>query len=292
MVTVVSMWSPLHYISNPDALSRPMPRTLNWKIDRICLDLFYTSDTGRITSTCYCLHPDTWTHPELIAAWADAVPLLPDGVKEVWLDITPAPAEKRNQHPLILNRFVDDHRVSGKFLEGHVRDVAALVTTIDQHYGGSVQVFLTGTTTPKSRWFLSQVNELVGRELEFRGSSVSAEDIRFAKINNGVLRMTSKKKGWTGRRRGDIHPLSWLIVVTWDRETELIYAMLAHEGMETAILNDIKKIAEFRGGEGELALPPASKMRRAFQHRIAADMGGFRTAGIGEGDDRHVVVSL
>lgn len=292
MVTVVSIWSPLHYVSRPDALSRPMPRTLNWKIDRICLDLFYTSDIGRITWTCYCRHPGMWTHPELIAAWAEAVPLLPDGVKEVWLDVTPAPAKKRNQHRMILNRFIDDQRVSDKFLGGHVSDVAALVTRIDQHYGGSVQVLLTGTITPKSRYFLSQVNESVGRELEFRGPSISAEDLQFAKINNGVLRMTSKKRGWTGRRRGDKHPLSWLIYVTWDRRTELLYALLAHEGMETAALDDVKKIAEFRNGEGELELPPASKLRRGFQHCIAADMGGLKTVGVGEGDDRHVVVSL
>ena len=41
MATVVALWSPLPYISHPDALSGPMPRTFNWKIDRICVDLFY-----------------------------------------------------------------------------------------------------------------------------------------------------------------------------------------------------------------------------------------------------------
>jgi len=68
-----------------------MPRILDWKFDRICLDLFYTSDIKRMICICYCYSPETWTHPELVAAWADAVPLLPNGVKEVWLDVTPAP---------------------------------------------------------------------------------------------------------------------------------------------------------------------------------------------------------
>jgi len=85
----------------------------------------------------------------------------------------------------------------------HWWGAAALVTRIDQHYGESVQVVLTGAITPKSRYYLSQVNALVGRELEFKGPLISAEDVRFAKIDNGVLRMTSKKKGWPGRRRGD-----------------------------------------------------------------------------------------
>ena len=80
--------------------------------------------------------------------------------------------------------------------------------------------------------------------------------------------------------------------MTWDRRTELLYALLAHEGMETAVLDNIKKIAEFRDGEGELDLPPASKMRRGVQHCIAANMGGLKTVGVGEGGNRHVVVSL
>jgi predicted RNA-binding protein Jag len=62
--------------------------------------------------------------------------------------------------------------------------------------------------------------------------------------------------------------------------------------METAALDNIKKIAEFRDGEGELDLPPASKMRRGVQHCIAANMGGLKTVGVGEGGNRHVVVSL
>lgn len=291
MATVVALWSPLHYISHPNALSG-MPRILNWKFDRICLDLFYTSDIKRMVCICYCYGPETWTHPELVAAWADAVPLLPNGVKEVWLDVTPAPAEKRNKHRLILNHWVNDRRVSEAFLGGHVDDVAALVTRIDQHYGGSVQVLLTGTLTPRSRYYLSDVNEMVGRELEFQGTSVSAEEARFASIDDGVRRMTSRKKEWPGKRRGDKHPLSWLHDVTWDRKTAFLYARFAFEGMEMAAIDDLKKIAEFRGGEGELALPPASNKRRSLQHRVAADMGGLKTTGVGEGDDRHVVVSL
>jgi hypothetical protein len=292
MATVVALWSPLHYISHPTALSSPMPRTLNWKIDRICLDLFYTSDIKRMACICYCYGPETWTHPELIAAWADAVPLLPAGVKEVWLDVTPAPAEKRNKHRMILNLWVNDRRVSEAFLGGHVDDVAALVKRIDQHYGGSAQVLLTGTLTPRCQWYLPEVNEMVGREMKFQGTSVSAEEARFASIDDGVRRITSRKKEWQGKRRGDRHPLSWLHVVTWDERTKFLYAALAFEGMETAALDDLKKIADFRDGEGELALPPTSKMRRAFQHRVAADMGGLKTVGVGEGDDRHVVVSL
>lgn len=155
-----------------------------------------------------------------------------------------------------------------------------------------MQVLLTGTLTPRSRYYLSDVNEMVGRELEFQGTSVSAEEARFASIDDGVRRMTSRKKEWPGKRRGDKHPLSWLHYVTWDRKTAFLYARFAFEGMEMAAIDDLKKIAEFRGGEGELALPPASNKRRSFQHRVAADMGGLKTTGVGEGDDRHVVVSL
>jgi hypothetical protein len=298
MAEVLKIRSPLRSMSSPGALPSPPPPTLAWTDDRICLDLFHSSPVDRTTEwPDYCGRPRMLTNPEHFAAWADAVPLLPDSVKQVWLDVTPAPGSKRKQHPLTLNRYVHNKGNSEKFLLKHVGDVAALVGEIDRRYGGRVEVVLTGTVSQRSDGFLMGVDELVGRELEFQGTVLRSVDARFAKIVEGVRERTSTRVTWHGRRQGDKHPLVWLCDVSLGAETAVLFAQLVHEFLdeERMLLDDVFKIAGFRAdfpdGEGELVLPPTGNSRRKFQHFVAEDLS-LKALEVGEGGDRHVVVSL
>ncbi|KAF3044448.1 hypothetical protein E8E12_010774 [Didymella heteroderae] len=211
-----------------------------------------------------------FTHPELIEAWAAAIPHLPRCAKEVHLDVTPAPATTRDQHELFLKKFIHDKCASRIFLGCHVQDVAALVRRVDEHYGGRMKFILT--------------------DLEFVGKWVSSEDALWPSLNEAVERMTSRKLMWQGKRSGDKHLMVWLRDVEWNPETLILFARLADEGLEMEAIGDVK-IAGFREmqGELELALEPAVSLRRAFQHGVAADLT-FRSAGEGDGRERHVVV--
>lgn len=280
----------MQYIYTPSELSSTTPRPPNWKLDRVCLDLFHESDHRRIGSTCYCQHEDNYTHHELIAAWADAVPLLPKSVKQIWLDVTPAPVEKRTMNQFTLKQYVHDKCSAKVFLGCHVQDVAALIRRIEGHYEGNVHIALTGSISTHSAFFVGDMSEEVGRQLEFVGSWVLPEDARLERISDAVLRMTSTKRSWPNKKRGEKHRLVWLRDVIWENKTRFLFGRLAQDGLESTAMDDVRTIAEFRAGEGELALPPTSNLRRAFQHSVAADLG-LMSAGEGGGDDRHVVMS-
>lgn len=292
MGPVIDVWSPMTYVYTPSELSRSAPRPLNWRLDRICLDLFHESERDRIGCTCYCLGESKYSHHELIAAWADAVSLLPKNVKQLWLDVTPAPTDRRTLNQFTLRRFVHNKCAAKVFLGCHVQDVAALIKSIERHYDGSVQVALTGTLSTHSTFFVDSMSEEIGRQLEFVGSWVAPEDARFEKISDAVLRLTSAKRGWPGKKRGEKHRLVWLRDVVWMNKTKFLFARLAKDGLEATVMEDVRRMAEFRADEGkvELALPSSSSLRRAFQHSVAADLG-LKTASDGVGEDRHVVVS-
>lgn len=292
MATVMETWSPLHYISFPYSIApTDSNRTYAPKLERICLDLFHASDANTIQWTCYCQGASRYTHPELIEAWAAAVSQLPHCAKEVLLDVTPAPAAVRNQHRLFLRKFIYDKCAAKVFLGGHVQDIAALARRIDEHYGGLVKIDLTGTLSTKSAFFVEQVSLLAERHLEFEGEWVSNADARWASLNEAVQRLTSRKLTWQGKKSGDKHPMVWLRDVQWGRKTLFLFARLADEGLEAEAVDDVNKIAEFREmrGELELALEPATALRRAFQHGAAAELT-LTSAGEGDGDERHVVL--
>ncbi|KAF3032440.1 hypothetical protein E8E11_001401 [Didymella keratinophila] len=292
MTTVMTTWSPLHYVSFPSSLAPTHNnRTYARKLERICLDLFHASDKHRIQWKCYCQGYEKYTHPELIEAWAAAVPQLPESAKEIYLDITPAPAATRNKHRLYLRKFVYDKCAAKVFLGGHVQDVAALVRRIDKRYGGRVKIGLTGTLSTKSAFFVELVKAWAELDLEFVGEWVSGADARWASLDEAVQRMTSRKLMWQGKKSGDRHAMAWLRDVQWSRKTLFLFARLADEGLEAAAIADVKKIAEFREmqGEPELALEPVTGLQRAFQHCFAAELT-LTSAGEGDGDSRDVVV--
>lgn len=295
MLAALPTWSPLHCIRTPASLPiapqtlRLRTRTLAPRISRISLALFHDTDTARIESTYYWGDAMHATPASPVAGWSQAVARLPPGVDEVLLDVTPAPRGVRDKHPLVWKRFVGGRRAGERFLGGLVEQVAALVRGVEERCGDGMRVELTGWLSVRSAFFVERLGEVLGREVEFLGEWVTGEEARVARIADAVRSLAAKKHMWSGKRRGDENPLVWLRDVVWDRKTGFLFSRLADEGGEAAAVDDLKRIAESRAGQNELVLPPAESLRRAFQHRVAEDLG-MKSAGEGEGDDRHVVV--
>jgi hypothetical protein len=297
MKAITPIWTPIHYISHPSTLTSRAPRTRGWNCSRVCLDLFYTSFLGRIVHRHQ--DPSRHSHPELLIDWINAVPFLPEDVDEVWLDVTPAPVDKREPHPTWrecgppwFDLFIHSDFAAMRFLGAHVEDVAVLVKTIDQHYGGRVRINLSGRLSEKSAYFVESVSLSADRKLEFVGTWVSNEDAFVAFMSSKFSCPMMQATGRCGT-----HALAWLGTVGWSRETGNMYAELVNEVSEWLLVGDVKQIAKLRnvvdavesGTERMVVLPPAGGLRRSFQHRVAADLG-LTTVEAGERHDRHVVV--
>ncbi|KAH7384208.1 hypothetical protein DE146DRAFT_218005 [Phaeosphaeria sp. MPI-PUGE-AT-0046c] len=291
---LIRSWSPIHYLSNPGHLQsgkilksyRLNDKNYTPQVQRICLDLFHDGDADHMSWTCYCVHPSNWSHPELIAAWTDAVPSLPlDNITEVFLDITPAPYSKRVPFAprIIANPWLKDHRVKN-FLNCHVVDVGGLILAIHAHYKDRLIVKLTGTLHAKSQSYIDALRRRTGVELEYVGKWITSQEARFAKIETAVTRIVVRK--------GQRVRLAWVEEIKWSKETRWTYAKVADSGEEQCAIDDLKALVEFRMDEGRdvLEFAPANPERRAFQHRAAIDLRCLRTESEGEEGERHVVV--
>jgi hypothetical protein len=301
---LISSWSPIHYISQPAQLNnlplKPTSITINNTIytplfHRICLDLFHDSEVDRITWTCYCFGPEKYSHPELIAAWASVVHLLPtDGIKQVYLDVTPTPGSRRpgTQHRIITNPFLYDKRVQ-KFLANHITDVSALLGAVHEHFPCGAKLALTGSLSEKSSFYTSALQRESGLEgLKFEGEWITGDEARFAKIHAAVERIVSKQAIAQAKFRGEEHPLAWLQTKKWGKDVKWTFAKVADQGDEDAAVQDLRTLVDFMTDEEskEVSLQPASSDRRAFQHKLVTGLGSMASGSVGEGDERHVVV--
>ncbi len=290
MGQVFGTWSPLHYIPRPKNLSNLKAQTIEIdgcvhtpKIERICLDLFHESELNRILWTCFCRGPEFYSHPELIAAWAEAVHLLPKDVREVFLDVTPAPAKKRFAHRVIVRAFVHDKQVARTFLDCHIEDVSALLRAVDKHYQGQVPIALNGTLSLRSRGFINAVALESG--VDFVGTWITADEARFKKIKSVIQQTFGPKK------RPFHHLYAPLGNVKWSKETTWTFAKIVDGGEEESVIEDLKIFGEFMLDEERhtLAMQPAEPIRRALLHNIAKSVG-FTSESEGEGSDRYVVI--
>lgn len=291
---LLRIWSPIHYLSNPSqlhsgallhsySLNNELPTP---KIQRICLNLWHDSEVARMNWTCYCVHSSAWSHPELISAWNAAIPLLPlDNITEVYLDITPAPWFKRQPHThrIIANAWLRDNRLRN-FLSCHVSDVTDLIVKIHAHYKGRLLVKLTGTLHTKAQYYIDMLRRRTGAELEYVGSWITNEDARYAKIGTAVTRIVM--------RRGQRWRLAWVEKIRWSKETRGTYAQVADGEGEQCVVEDLRALVEFKmdGERDEMRFGPGRSLRRAFQHRVARDLGRLETASEGEEGERFVVV--
>ncbi|KAF2023199.1 hypothetical protein EK21DRAFT_17539, partial [Setomelanomma holmii] len=302
--SLLPTWSPIWFIPTPtyftaNDLTKCLPSiTIDGirrtpKLESICPDIFAESDKHRIPWCCYCVGEENWTYPELISAWASSVPCLPDGVKDgiglkgVYLDITPTPRSLRTQHRITFYPFLHDKRTH-KFLE-HADDIIALVRQVQAHYNARIPVHLTGSISAKS----GSVNYIL-RSLEytynFVGTYLDPKIGRFAKLSTAVSRIINPQVAAQFLARGTPHPLASLRDVKWSRKTTWQYAIVADMEWEERAMWDSRVLAQFAGKKEEvLEMKRVGRERRKLQHCVAMDLG-LETEGVGEGDERRVIV--
>lgn len=290
---LIRHWSPVHYLSNAGQLRSGAllhsysvnDQLYTPPLQRICLDLFHDADIDDIRYTCHYLRSNQ-SHPEIIDTWTDAVPALPiDNISEVYLDITPAPYFRRMPyaHRVFAYPWLKAQRVRN-FLEYHTVDVGGLILKIHAHYGDRIQVKLTGTLHVKGQSYIDALRRWTGVELEYVGFWITNHDARFAKIGTAVTQVVMRK--------GLRSQLTWVEDIKWSKEARWAYAKVADSGEEQCAINDLKELAEFKmdGKKDKIKFAPARPERRAFQHRVASDIGGLKTESEGEEGERFVVV--
>lgn len=298
MGAVIKTWAPLIYLSYPSTLTNLTPPSLRIagrqrspKLDRIVLDVFHESKADRMHWTCFCSgNQAQWSHPELVAAWASMIPQLPTNIKEMYLDITPAPAERRQKHRVVINPFLHDKRTM-TFLDCHTRDVGMLARAIHERYTGQVQVRLTGKLSEKASRFLTGVRIKSELELEYVGLWITGAEAKYARIRSAVERIAPRHEAERHQRQGEKYVYAKFRNTVWSKETKWLYARLVDDGEEKAASRDLKLLAEFSMDEERLTMrmDPSRDVRRAFQHRIAQDLD-FKTGSEESGKKRHVVV--
>ncbi|KAH7067435.1 hypothetical protein BKA63DRAFT_117965 [Paraphoma chrysanthemicola] len=331
---LLSTWSPIWSIPSPIYLTTPNPNFDNndnatqssksnlstWlpstnlegtrktpRLERICLDVWHESDRNRITWTCFCVGEDNWTHHDLVAAWASAISYLPRpprgssaGVKEVYLDITPAPAALRDKHRIAVYPLLHDKRVQ-TFLTCHIEDVDNLVRWIHCYYDAKVEVKLIGTLSVRSAFYPDAIVASVFMAevwCEWVGTLIPVHVGRFHKLSTSVHRLVHTRDVGQASKRGEVHPWKELEGVEWGRDMTWQWAVVADmdgdEGGVDRCVDDLKRIAEFAWGKEEIGLAEmemdrGGNVRRKLQHLLARDIG-LTTQSVDEGEERRVTV--
>lgn len=231
------------------------------------------------------------SHPELIAAWARAVPSLPRTLNEMRPDVTPAPASRRDRHQLVTDHFLHDRRTQ-RFLSFHVDDVGALIKMINDDYNGAVPILLTGQLSYKSANLLAKLGSVSGISLDYVGTWVSTQEGRFAKVETAVDGIAPRKQVRKVEQKGGKHPFSDLRAVQWSKETAWTYVKVADAEDEEVAIADLRELSALAidSARSEIEMQPTGSVRRALQNRFAEDLGPVTTS-VGEGDERHLVVN-
>lgn len=132
------------------------------------------------------MHDEKYSHHELVSQRALAVQHMPiEGIREVYMDITPAPSSSRpNFSTSIVTRPLLYVKRVGKFLGCHTQDVTELLAVIHTHYQGRIQIKLTGSLSAKMSWYLSGLES--GLELQYDGELFKGDEPCFQKITDVV----------------------------------------------------------------------------------------------------------
>jgi hypothetical protein len=296
---VVDSWSPIHIVAQSEDVPRIQARSIEIygrkrspKTERICLDVFHTSKASQMMTTYWVVGHHYFHIAGYWQDWQNAIAKLPSSATEIWIDVTPAPADMRNRHGLTINSFVHDKRTR-RFLRDHSAEVASLIRLVNEHYSGRISIRATGRLSEKSTSFLTTLQIEAGMPVAFDGIWVSGESAVFNDINIVAGRIARTGVGKRAERRGAPNELAWLRDVQWSEQTLWTYAKVAHlGGEEEAAVQDLRNLVNFTKEESGniLAMGPVGAVRRALQHRMAGDLG-LKTASEGVEPERRVIVT-
>ena len=298
-------YSPYFYFQNPSQLAELLSSlnqlceilSCNYKpkFEHVIFSIFHDADVDTMHWTCYCRGREMHTHDDLVNAWADAVPTLPDQVKTIQLDITPAPGWMREDRPNWVRGFIQDRRISKTFVPEHDDVTLLLIQRVHQHFGDGVTLQLSGQMSEKSR---SSLDNLIAR------SVADGMDISFVGDVLAVQPTEPKPQLWKALRKlapiryGSRWPLparneqerqfARLRTVRWSLDTQKLWTRIGSQDEAWAIdllitfgrfaTNDELKNMDF--------LPMGSR-QRALLHNMAKDLR-YTTESVGEEPERFV----
>jgi hypothetical protein len=313
MSWVLSRYSPNFYFNNPSHLSEFLS-SLNDKFDLLAFDYkpkfehvtFSIFDDAKVDTmqwTCYCLARQMHTHDELVNAWARAVPTLPEQVKTITLDITPAPGWMRRDRPNWIQSFVQDRRVSKAFVSEHEGVTLLLIQVIYEYFGDGATIQLSGQVSAKSRSSLDALamrSHAAGMDVVFVGDVLDVQHIkRTPKIQKAVQKLAPLRCGWIHdeNRYGDLPPkneqeqrFARLRKVKWSADTQNIWTRVSNED-EVFALDLLISFGQFVTNEflNQMDFSPMVNRRRALVHKMAHDLA-CTSESIGEHSERYVRV--
>ncbi|OAL46510.1 hypothetical protein IQ07DRAFT_634754 [Pyrenochaeta sp. DS3sAY3a] len=258
---------------------------------RIRLNIFHSMPADAILNSYY---GEISTYRA--KCWLRCVQLLPETVKHISLDITPAPTQKNAGHTILLDPFLRDKRAL-RFFTLQVDDLSALVIATITRFPAGVTIELTGRLSTKSepvvRSICDDAFHHTGLTVSFVGTWIPATGENWwTLLENAAATLTpSPKQARAAARNGTAHRLSALRSVAWCKESRWAWAKVAFDGDGDGALADLRALVEFwvDGRRTRLEMEPVEPLRRALQHKIVGDLR-MESEGEGEGKARRVVV--
>jgi hypothetical protein len=155
-------------------------QTLRPPLHHLRITIFHETAIEVIKTACWAIERLQYVRTGLVQTWIEAVPLLPQGMEEVLLDVTPAPGWLcAPQQKMQLDALLLEHRIARYFMNAHVDDFVNLVQKTYEHYAGKIVVKLTGTLSRRSEGFVDGVVSQCEDKfitVEWAGEYVSEED--------------------------------------------------------------------------------------------------------------------
>lgn len=298
MKWVLNSYSPRFVFHSPSHLAKFVSCVDNYsgstsfdyrpKFEHLVFNIFDDAQLDIMQNTCYCRGRDTYSHDDLVKAWAAAVSnpsrLRP---REIKLDITPAPGWMRQYRPDWLRRFIQERRITKMFFAEHETVMLHLIDRVHEQFGDGVTVQLSGQLSEKSRPNLDSIvtrSVAAGVDIDFVGDVLPVQPVvRKPQIWEAVNKLGKPANTAEGRW------LARLRHAKWSAETQKLWMRVANQDLAWANAQLVTLGQFLTNDETDRILycPAVASMRRALLHRMAQDLGCI-TQSIGEGEDRFV----
>ncbi|KAF2488692.1 hypothetical protein BU16DRAFT_225228 [Lophium mytilinum] len=311
MYWVINTYSPCFYLNSPSHLDVFLSslnkdfRILSFdyapKFAHASLNIFHDAEVETMQWTCYCRGRGMHTHDELVDAWAAAVSSLPSQMRTILLDITPAPGPMRSNKPEWVPGFIQDRRISQKFVGEHGGVLLRLIQCIHERFGDGVAIQLNGQLSEKSRSALDAFIDLstaAGMDVSFVGDMLAVQPrVPRPRIWKAVKKLAPVRCRWIAEenrlvylpaKEGQERLVAGMRDVNWSVDTQKLWTRLANQD-EAWVVALLPKFGQFKmdGHLYEMDFLPMDNRQRALVHNMAKDLG-YESQAVGEEPERFV----
>ncbi|KAF2811332.1 uncharacterized protein BDZ99DRAFT_569407 [Mytilinidion resinicola] len=311
MPWVLNNYSPRFYLRSPSHLADFLSFLSKYrgvlsfeykpKFEHVSLNIFHDAEVDTMQWTCYCRGRDMHTHDELVNAWVVAVPTIPEQVKTILLDITPAPGPMREDRPEWVPGFIQDNRISKRFVTEHEAVLMHLVQCTQQQFGNGVSIQLSGQLSEKSRSSLDNVvarSAVAGIDIRFVGDMLAVQPrIPRPQIWKAVQKLAPVRYRWIEEENRSVYvpprneqerQLAGMHSIHWSVDTQKLWTRIANQDEAWAIAL-LLKFGQFMtsGDLDRVDFSPMDSRQRALVHNMAKDLN-FNSQAVGEEPERFV----